>query len=83
MPNVAQLKITLPLPLYDYVCSRAGRFGLTLSLYVKNLILNDVKDMDVPVRAASKKLEKSYKKALQERKGAVEVNDVEKYLKSL
>ncbi|OGJ21900.1 MAG: hypothetical protein A2804_01685 [Candidatus Pacebacteria bacterium RIFCSPHIGHO2_01_FULL_46_10] len=83
MSDVAQLKVTLPLPLYDYVHSRASRFGLTLSLYVKNLILNDVKDMDIPVYTASKKLEKSYKKALRERRGAVEVNDTKKYLKGV
>lgn len=80
---VTQIKISLPDPLYDYLSSKAGKFGLTLSSYVKNLIIDDVKNMDYPVYQASNKTEESYKKALQERNQATEVNDVDKYFKTL
>jgi hypothetical protein len=81
--DVTQIKISLPDQLYDYLSSKAGKFGLTLSSYIKNLILNDVKDMDYPIYQASAKTEDSYKKALQERNKAVEVTDVDDYFKTL
>jgi len=81
--NTSQLKITLPNPLYDYLASKAGKFGLTLSSYVKNLIIDDVKDMDYPTFQASAKIEKSYKEALKERGQAVEITDIDKYFNNL
>jgi hypothetical protein len=81
--NVTQIKISLPDPLFDYLSSKAGKFGLTLSSYVKNLIINDVKDMDYPVYQASSKTEESYRDALRERDRAVEVTDVDEYFKTL
>ncbi len=81
--SVTQIKISLPDPLYDYLSSKAGKFGLTLSSYVKNLIIDDVKDMDYPVYQASDKIEESYKKALQERNQATEISDVDEYFKTL
>ncbi len=81
--DVTQIKVTLPDPLFDYASSRAGKFGLTLSSYVKNLILNDVKNMDYPVYRASAQVEESYRTALQERDQALEVADVDEYFKTL
>jgi predicted DNA-binding protein len=81
--NVNQIKVSLPDPLYDFLNSKASKFGLTLSSYVKNLIINDVKDMEYPVYQASKKTEDSYKKALQERDQATEIQNVEDYFKTL
>lgn len=81
--TVTQIKISLPDPLYDYISSKAGKFGLTLSSYVKNLIIDDVKNMDYPVYQASNKVEESYKKAIQERNQATEIHDVDKYFKTL
>ncbi|MEK7458277.1 MAG: hypothetical protein AAB612_02220 [Patescibacteria group bacterium] len=81
--HVTQIKVSLPDPLYDYLHSKAGKFGLTLSSYVKNLIIDDVKDIDYPIYQASNKIEKSYKKALQERNQATEVGDVDEYFETL
>ncbi len=81
--NVTQVKVSLPDPLYDYLQSKAGKFGLTLSSYIKNLIIDDVKDMDYPVYQASAKTEESYKKALLERDRATEIKDVDEYFKTL
>jgi len=81
--SVTQIKVSLPGPLYDYLNSKAGKFGLTLSSYVKNLIIDDVKDMDYPAYQASDKIEESYKKALQERNQATEISDVDEYFNTL
>ncbi len=81
--NGTQVKVTLPGPLYDYASSKAGKFGITISSYIKNLILNDVKDMDHPVYNASTQTEKSYQKALQERDQATEVKDIDAFFETL
>jgi hypothetical protein len=81
--DVTQIKVSLPDPLYDFLSSKAGKFGLTLSSYIKNLIINDVKDMDYPIYQASTKTEDSYKKALQEKNNAVEVTNVDEFFKTL
>lgn len=61
-----QLKVTLPLQLYDYVQARAQKFGLTLSSYIRHLILNDVKKMDIPTFPMSPKTEAIALKALKD-----------------
>lgn len=81
--NGTQVKISLPGPLYDYASSKAGKFGITLSSYIKNLILNDVKDMDYPVYQASKKTEESYKKAIHEKNEAIEVENINAFFDAL
>lgn len=66
--QAVQLKITLPIQLRDYLLSRAQKYGITMSSYIKNLILNDVKDLDVPTYQASQKTEQAYDQAKQEEK---------------
>lgn len=78
-----QVNIFLPGPLYAYASSKAGKFGLTLSSYVKNLILNDVKDRDYLVYQASKKAEESYQKAVQEKKEATDVKNINAFFDAL
>ena len=62
--QTTQLKVTLPLRLYDYLESRARRFGLTMSAYIKHLILDDVKDQDMPTYPMSPATEMTALKAL-------------------
>lgn len=81
--NGTQVKVSLPGPLYDYASSKAGKFGITLSSYIKNLIINDVKDMDYPVYQASAKIEESYQKAMEERDKAVAVKDIDAFFETL
>lgn len=81
--SISQIKISIPDPLYDYINSKADKFGLTLSSYIKNLIINDVKDMECPIFQASNKVEQSYRQALNERDQAIEVNDVDEFFKTL
>ncbi len=81
--NVTQIKITLPDPLYDYISSKADKFGLTLSSYVKNLIINDVKDMEYPTYQASPKVEATYIQALEEKDQATEVKNITTFFSEL
>lgn len=81
--QTTQIRITLPTQLQGYLRTRASKYGLGLSAYVKNLIINDVKDVDYPVFIASERTERSYKKALKERGRAVEVGDVDEFLNNL
>ena len=82
----AQIKISLPLALKEFLESKASRLGLPISAYVKHLIVTDVEDMDYPVFEASDSTIKAYKKAMKEKDKAVRFNSVEeldKYLKNL
>jgi hypothetical protein len=81
--QTTQIRVTLPVQLQGYLQTKADKFGLGLSAYIKNLIINDVKDVEYPIFEASEQVEKSYKKSLQERDQAVEVGDVDDFLNNL
>ena len=69
----AQIKLNLPLPLKEYLESRADKFGMPLAGYIKHLILKDVSDMDYPIYQASERTEKEYENAVRERTHAIKV----------
>ncbi|MEN8253669.1 MAG: hypothetical protein ABFQ62_04830 [Patescibacteria group bacterium] len=81
--QTVQLKVTLPIQLQAYLRSKSDKFGLTMSSYVKNLIIDDVKDVEYPVFQASKKTEEAYKKAIKERDQAIEVKNIDEFFASL
>lgn len=64
--QATQVKITLPNELYLHLRNRAGRFGLNLAAYIRNLIINDVKDIDIPVFKMSEERENIALKALED-----------------
>ncbi|MEK7513305.1 MAG: hypothetical protein AAB430_02035 [Patescibacteria group bacterium] len=55
--DTIQLKVTLPVELYDYLESKAQRFGLAMATYIKHLVIKDVEDMDLPTYKMSAKTE--------------------------
>ena len=71
--------------LNDLHSKQAGKFGLTLSAYVKHLIVNDVKDMDYPVFQMSEKTEAVALKAIKEDKqGKTQtIDNVDDFIDSL
>jgi hypothetical protein len=79
----AQIKVNLPLPLKDYIESKAGKFGMPLAGYIKHLILKDVEDMDFPTFEASDKTIQAYKKAVQEKRNAIEAKSIDDLFKNL
>lgn len=64
----SQIKINLPLPLKEFLESKANKFGMPITVYVKHLILQDVSDEDYPVFQASERTERAYKKAMKDYK---------------
>lgn len=80
-----QVKVTLPDELYLHLKSRAERFGLNLAAYIRHLVINDVKDIDIPVFKMSKKREEIALKALEDYKNGKTkaIDNVDNYLDSL
>lgn len=86
MPTTqSQIKLNLPLPLKKKVEERASAYGITLSSYIRHLILQDV---DIPTFQASERAEKAYRQAKKDMKeGKTTVikskKDLEDFLNSL
>jgi len=80
----SQLRITIPTQIQDLLYSKSDRYGLSMSAYVKNLIINDVKDMHIPEFDMSVKTEKIATQALKDHKEGKthEIENVEDFLAS-
>ena len=63
-----QIKVTLPEELYQHLKSKAEKLGLGLASYIRHLVINDVKDVDIPVFKMSKKREEIALKAAEDYK---------------
>lgn len=87
MSNIqaTQIKVTLPEELYLHLKSKAEKFGLGLSSYIRHLVINDVKDVDIPVFRMSSKTEKRGLQALKEHEEGktIKIDDIDKYFDSL
>lgn len=79
----SQIKLNLPLELKEYLESKAQKFGMPVTVYIKHLILKDVEDMDYPVFEASDRTIKAYKKALKDKDKTIEVTDIKEFFKNL
>ena len=68
MSNIqaTQVKVTLPDELYLHLKSKAEKFGMNLASYIRHLVINDVKDIDIPIFKMSEKTEKRGLRALKE-----------------
>jgi len=83
--QTTQIKVTLPDELYFYLKSKAEKFGLNMASYVRHLVINDVKNIDIPVFKMSEKTEKRGLQALKEHKAGktTKIKDIGKYLNDL
>ncbi len=83
----SQIKVTLPDELRQFAQSRADKFGLTLSTYIKHLVLDDVKDIDMPTFPMSSKTEGTLLQELREYKlkktHALEKDEIDEFLEGL
>jgi hypothetical protein len=68
-----------------YLKSKADKLGLTMASYIKNLVIDDVRDIDIPVFRMSEKTEKIALQAIEDyKKGKThEIGDIDKYLDNL
>ena len=83
MPTTqSQIKLNLPLPLKKKVEERASAYGITLSSYIRHLILQDV---DIPTFEASERTEKAYRQAKKDLKEgkAIKVSNIKEFFKTL
>ena len=83
--QTTQVKITLPDELYMHLKSKAEKFDLNLASYIRHLVINDVKDIDIPVFKMSEKREKIALKALEDYKSGKTkaIDNVNNYLAGL
>lgn len=75
-----QLKISLSEQLNELLQSRAARFGLPITQFVKHLIIKEVENEQYPTFQASEWLEKKTEKALKEYGKAINASDFFKQL---
>ena len=68
-----QLKINLTVQLQELLASKAGKFGVPLTQYVKHVLMKDVEDTEYPVFKASEETEKAAREALEQLDKAVDV----------
>jgi len=80
-----QVKVTLPAQLQQFVQSKADKFGMTLSSYIKHLVLDDVRDMEMPIFMMSDHTEKVALQALEDHKQGktIEIKDIDDFLADL
>ena len=81
--STIQLKVTLSKQLHGLLQKRAQTIGLTMSSYVKNLIVDDIKDLALSEEEVSKQLEESYQDAIKNKKHSVKVTNLQETLDNL
>jgi hypothetical protein len=81
--STIQLKVTLSKQLHSLLQKRAQTIGLTMSSYVKNLIVDDIKDLALEKQQVSKQVEEAYQDALKNKKKAIKVANLEEALDNL
>lgn len=80
-----QVKVTLPVQLQQFVQSKADKFGMSVSSYIKHLVLDDVRDMDTPTFTMSPETESTALQALKDYKRGKtkEIKDIDQFLADL
>lgn len=78
-----QLKISLSEQLKDLLESKAARFGVPITQFVKHLIIKEVEDEEYPTFKASERTIQRAKKAMEEIDKSVVVDDIHAYFKKL
>jgi len=81
--STIQLKVTLSKQLHGLLQKRAQTIGLTMSSYVKNLIVEDIKDLAFSEQTASEQVETAFKEAIKNKKQAIKVQNLQETLESL
>lgn len=80
-----QIKVTLPQEISFRLKSKAESLGLGLSSYIRHLVINDVKALEIPTFKMSERREKIALKALEDyKKGKTRtIKDWDKYMSGL
>lgn len=83
LTQYTQIKINLPLTLMDYVKSKAAKFDIPITSYVKHLLIKDMEDMEYPVFKMSERSKEKLERALKEKHKAVNVVNVSDFFEKL
>lgn len=75
MSSPIQLKVNLSEELQRLLQSKASKFGVPLTQYIKHIIMKDVEDQGYPVFKASKETEKVARQAVADLDKAVDSKD--------
>ena len=83
--QTTQIRVTLPVQLQGYLQTKANKYGLSLSAYIRNLVINDVQDVDYPVFEMSDQSISDLKESIEAEKAGelVQTDDVNKLLQDL
>lgn len=83
--QTTQIRVTLPVQLQGYLQTKANKYGLSLSAYIRNLVINDVQDVDYPVFEMSEQSTNDLQEAIQAEKAGelIQAGDVNKLLQNL
>ena len=81
--STIQLKVTISDRLQALLKNQAEQIGLSMAAYVKNLIIEDIKKNDWPTHIANKEVERSYARAIKNKKTAIKVNDLNDFFNNL
>ncbi len=83
--RATQIKVTVPVQLQSFIQGKAAQYGLSMSGYIKHLIIADARDADIPTFPMSKKMEKAGLKAIKEYRAGktIAVSDVGKFFQDL
>lgn len=81
----SQLKVTLPAQLQQFVQSKADAYGLTMSGYIKYLVLDDMKSSGLQTFPMSEKTERIGLQALSDHKlgKTKRIDDIDDFVNSL
>ena len=71
MNTAIQLKINLTEELQELLKSKASKFGIPLTQYVKHVLMKDVEDQEYPIFKASEETERAAREAFQQLDKAV------------
>ena len=82
MNTPIQLKVNLTPELQELLKSKASKFGVPLTQYVKHVLMKDVEDEDYPIYRASEATEKAAQQALDDLDNAVSSSDFFKSLRN-
>lgn len=80
-----QLKVSLSQQLNDLLLSKAARFGVPVTQFVKYLILKEVEEETYPTFQMSDQTEENLKKAMEDYQNgkAIKIDNMSEYLESL
>lgn len=80
-----QLKVSLSQQLNNLLISKAARFGVPVTQFVKYLILKEVEEETYPTFQMSSQTEQNIEKAMEDYNNgkAIKVDNVSEYLESL